>query len=105
MLAPAHSAAAPVVSSFTEWEPLEEVVVGVIDGAAVPEWHVALRATMPVEGWNFFQINGGRRFDEGLVDAARRELEGFVCRLEREGVAVRRPDRVDFTRPYATPER
>ena len=39
--------ATAAVSSFNEWDPLEEVVVGVVDGATVPEWHVALRATMP----------------------------------------------------------
>jgi len=31
----------PVVNSYNEWDTLEEVVVGVIDGATVPSWHIA----------------------------------------------------------------
>ena len=27
------------VGSYNEWDPLEEVIVGVVDGAAVPPWH------------------------------------------------------------------
>src|ERR1051326_1999552 len=37
-------------------------------------------------------------------DAARRELDGFVKLLEREGVRVRRPDALDCSRPFSTPD-
>lgn len=97
--------ALPAVWSCTEWDPLEEVVVGVVDGAAVPPWHAALRATMPREAWPFFQRRGGAPFPAELVDAARRELDAFARLLESEGVTVRRPDRAaPHARPYATPD-
>ena len=83
------------VSTHNEWDPLEEVIVGVIDGAAVPPWHVSLEATMPPEAFDFYRRNGGGAFPADQVDAAREELEGFVAILEGEGVTVRRPEAVD----------
>ena len=51
-----------VVNSFNEWDPLEEVIVGVVDGATVPTWHVTLQATMPEDQQEFYLRNGGRPF-------------------------------------------
>ena len=44
-----------LVCSYNEWDPLEEVIVGVIDGACVPEWHTVLDATMPEPSKDLFQ--------------------------------------------------
>jgi glycine amidinotransferase len=92
------------VSSHNEWDPLEEVVVGVVDGACIPTWDTALQATMPASQWRFFQEHGGEPFPPHLIAAARQDLAGFVRLLEGEGVTVRRPEAVDFARPYATPD-
>jgi glycine amidinotransferase len=92
------------VRSHNEWDPLEEAIVGVVEGAAVPPWTAVLEATMPPEQKAFFRANAGRPFPAERIDAARRDLEGFVHLLEAEGVIVRRPERLDFTRRYATPE-
>ena len=92
------------VSSHNEWDPLEEVIVGVVDGAAVPEWHPTLPVTMPRDQWPFFRENGGRPFPQEKIAAARKDLEGLVHLLEAEGVTVRRPEVRDFARPYSTPE-
>jgi glycine amidinotransferase len=94
----------PVVSSYTEWDPLEEVVVGVVDHACIPAWDVALQATMPESQWQFFIDNGGKPFPDAMIQAARKDLEGFVRLLESEGVTVRRPEVVDYRRPYSTPD-
>lgn len=101
-IAPAEGT--PVVNTFNEWDPLEEVIVGVIDGACVPTWHITLEATMPPNQKNFYQRNGGKPFPKEQIDAARRNLEEFVHILESEGVVVRRPDILDHTRPYSTPD-
>jgi len=90
--------------SYTEWDPLEEVIVGVIDGAAVPQWHVALEATMPPDAWEFYRREGGGAFPPHQVDAAREELAGFVEALRAEGVTVHRPDPVDQSRTFGTPD-
>jgi glycine amidinotransferase len=107
---PHRSAAEPfaaggaAVSSHNEWDPLEEVIVGVVDGAVVPRWDTMLEVTMPAGQKAFFRRNAGGPFPSELIAAARRELEAFVHVLEAEGVTVRRPEVVDFTRPYAAPE-
>lgn len=96
--------ALPVVNSYNEWDPLEEVIVGVIDGAAIPPWHVSLKATMPSKFWPMFQQFGGQPFPKEIVDAANRDLDELVHVLEEEGVTVRRPDPIPQTRGYRTPD-
>jgi glycine amidinotransferase len=101
---PPQNKATPVVNSYDEWSLLEEVIVGVIEGAAVPAWHVTLEATMPSEQRPFFEELAGRPFPKERMDAAARELDAFAHILEAEGVTVRRPTAVNFARPYATPD-
>ncbi len=95
--------AMPVVNSYNEWDPLEEVIVGVVEGASIPSWHVSLRATMPENQWKFYQTHGGKPFPKEQIEAARKDLEGFVHILEAEGVMVRRPDIIDHNVPYSAP--
>jgi glycine amidinotransferase len=101
---PAAPATASPVLSYNEWDPLEEVILGVADGAAVPPWNPMLSMTMPEEQWEFFRTAGGRPFPDEVLDAARRDLDGLAALLEREGVTVRSPERTDHARPFATPD-
>lgn len=91
-----------VVNCYNEWDPLEEVVVGVIDGATVPSWHITLRETMPGKYREFYQKNGGKPFPPEQIQLAKKDLDEFVQILEAEGVNVRRPDAMDHAIPYAT---
>lgn len=93
-----------IVNSFNEWDLLEEVIVGVIDGATIPEWHVTLEATMPQEYQNLFRQNGGKLFPKSQIVAAKQELDDFCHILESEGVTVRRPNSTYFDKPYSSPE-
>ena len=92
------------VCSHTEWDPLEEVIVGSLDGASVPPWHVVERARglTGVAGVALRAL-AGRRYPWILRRNAQRELDGLVRLLESEGVRVRRPDPMDFTRRAETP--
>src|SRR5687768_15126742 len=76
------------VLSYTEWDPLEEVVVGSVDGAVVPPWGSTLRVTMSPRSWPFLREHGGRPFPREWIDAGRRDLDGLVHLLEAEGVTV-----------------
>ncbi len=92
------------VCSYNEWDPLEEVIVGSVRGACVPAWDVSLAATLPEIHAEFYRRHGGTPFPAELVAAAERDLDELVHILEGEGVTVRRPDPVDFARPFATPD-
>lgn len=96
------------VSSFNEWDPLEEVIVGVLEGAVLLPWETSLAATLPLDTHErvraHLQEFAGTPFPEGQVAAAQKELAEFVHILEAEGVTVRRPDPIDQSRPYATPD-
>ena len=79
------------VNSYNEWDLLEEVIVGVVDGAAFPPYHIVLEATMPPDQLPTFRANAGKPFPAEQIAMAKNELEEFVHILEGEGVKVRRP--------------
>ncbi len=95
---------APVVNSHNEWDPLEEVVVGIADGAHVPAWSPMIAATTPEDQAGFFQQFGGRPFPAEVVDAAKHDLDALAERLHREGVVVRVPQADEYSRPFTTPD-
>ncbi len=92
------------VWSCNEWDPLEEVIVGIVDGAIVPLWEdAALRATTPTHASWFFEKYGGKPFPPEMIAAAAKELDNLVSVLESFNVKVRRPDKMDFSKTYHTP--
>lgn len=90
------------VSSYNEWDPLEEVIVGIVDEASFPTWHMALPPVLPEEQIDTFRRCSGKPFPAERVEAARKELDEFVHILEAEGVKVRRPDPIPQRRTYST---
>lgn len=56
-----------VVNSHTEWDPLEEVIVGRVDDATIPEWHVSGKAVWPAKHWNMYKNHVGESFPSELV--------------------------------------
>lgn len=93
----------PVVSSYTEWDPLEEVVVGRLMGGVIPTWQRSMQDTMPQSSWSLFQEQGGKPLPAAEVFAAEKELDGLVDALESEGVTVVRPDPIDHSLAFSTP--
>lgn len=94
---------APIVNSWNEWDPLEEVVVGCADGAyfepTEPGNHPKLRDSALA---NRIPFPSGPKGQEA-IDAANAELQGFAALLESHGVAVRRPVPHDFGTSVKTP--
>ncbi|MGI5338670.1 amidinotransferase [Streptomyces sp. CA-181903] len=99
---PADRPAAPV-NSHNEWDPLEEVVVGRLDGAVVPSRHPVVACNLPPWAARLQGLTAGRRYPKILVERAQRELDGFVGLLRSLGVTVTRPDPVDHGRRFRTP--
>nr|VFJ65087.1 MAG: glycine amidinotransferase [Candidatus Kentron sp. FW]VFJ69558.1 MAG: glycine amidinotransferase [Candidatus Kentron sp. FW] len=94
------------VNSHNEWDPLEEVIIGTVDGAMFPAWNVINAATVPPGEWGRIEkeISGaGLPYPSEYVEAARRELAELIHILEAEGVKVRHVDPVDYQAPFVTP--
>ncbi len=91
------------VNSFNEWDPLEEVIVGRLDGAVLPNNHVSVTATMPKGINKTLRFVAGWRYPRFVVKKAQAELDNLIHIIEAEGIRVRRPDVVDFSRRVKTP--
>jgi glycine amidinotransferase len=91
------------VSSYNEWDPLEEIIVGQLEGATIPSAHVTVTFNLPPLAARLYRFAAGYRYPKWMVKLAQRELDEFIHILEAEGVTVRRPEAIDFTRRYRTP--
>jgi glycine amidinotransferase len=91
------------VSSHNEWDPLEEVIVGRLEGANIPSYHCTVTFNLPPATARLYRLAAGRRFPKWMIKLAQRELDEFIHILEAEGVTVRRPDVMDFHAQYKTP--
>ena len=95
-------AAASPVNTFNEWDPLEEIIVGIVEDALIPPWETITPAVVHDKSqWPFFKAEGGRRWPAELLKKAERDIEAFVHILEAEGVTVRRPERFAWDQPIA----
>jgi glycine amidinotransferase len=92
------------VNSHNGWDPLEEVIVGHLDAAVIPPAHPSVTFNIPKMGARLLRFVAGRRYPKPLVRRAQKQLEGLINLLEAEGVTVRRPDVVDWSRVYRTPD-
>jgi len=62
-----------VVNSHNEFDPLEEVIVGRVEGATIPEWHVSGKAVWPNKWWDMYKTKSGQLFplelrERGSID-------------------------------------
>src|SRR6516164_9443036 len=91
------------VNSWNEWDPLEEVIVGRLDGAVIPPYHVTVTYNIPSFTARLHRLVAGRRYPRWMIKLAQKELDGFIRILEDEGVTVRRPDIVNHRARFRTP--
>jgi glycine amidinotransferase len=92
----------PVVNAFNEWDPLEEVIVGVSDGSNEPSFNVD-----PVWKYLFHSeeksLSKPGPYPKALIETAKRELDNLTRVLENEHVIVRRPTPMNFSSAFSTP--
>jgi hypothetical protein len=95
----------PLTPTPTTHHSQEEVIVGRVEGATIPEWHVSGKAVWPTGHWDMFKTKAGQPFPKHLMENAAAELDNFSKILEQEGVIVRRPEILpgDYATPYETP--
>lgn len=73
-----------IVNSHTEWDPLEEVIVGRVDDATIPEWHVSGKAVWPAKHWGMFKNQAGESFPKDLISKGERGINpGVATRVSK----------------------
>jgi len=93
---------APIVNRWNDFDPLEEVVLGIADGACFPPNEPACQNEFN-DGYTKYGTKMSHNFSDWMpwptgpklkkfIDAANQELEGLKAVFEGEGVTVRRPD-------------
>jgi N-dimethylarginine dimethylaminohydrolase len=92
-----------VVHAFNEWDPLEEVIVGRVDGARIPRADRGLHALEFSDLPDMMQIPSGP-FCERVLDQTAEDLDILASELARLGVVVRRPAAHDHERVFRTPD-
>ena len=91
-----------LVSSWNEWDPLKEVIVGTARGAAEVAFEPSLAPYYP-QGRPLGDF-GGRPVIPELINQAERQLDAFARLLESFGITVRRPDAVNHFGAVKTPD-
>lgn len=92
------------MNSHNEWDPLEEIIVGRVEGAVVPPLTIEVKATTNEKFWPFYSEYGGKPFPHEYLSRAEKEVAEFCNILQHEGVIVRRPDIQDFGMVCKTPD-
>ncbi len=93
---------APVVSSFNEWDPLEEVIIGSALGAVRSPYEPAMSPFVaPADAARHYP---GGEYSEEEVARAQEQLDGLAKMLGDRGITVRRPDPIDHDLSVVTPD-
>ena len=93
---------ASAVSSFNEWGPLEEIVIGTAVGAVRSPYEPAMSPFVgPDDAEREF---AGSSYGEEEVAQAQEQLDGLARLLEARGITVRRPDPIDQAFEVVTPD-
>jgi N-dimethylarginine dimethylaminohydrolase len=91
------------IESWNEWDPLEEVIVGISIGAQVPKDDLSLRAINYADKPLNSKILSGS-YPEKVIEESSEDLERLSKELQKCGVIVHRPQETDFTKIYSTPD-
>lgn len=92
------------VSSHNEWDPLEETIVGRLDGATIPSDHPVVGCNLPPWAARMQGLAAGLRYPRMLIERAQQELDQFIALLQSLGITVKRPDAVDHRQRFGTPD-
>ncbi|WP_041778024.1 amidinotransferase [Beijerinckia indica] len=92
------------VNSHNEWDPLEEVIVGRLEGATLPSRHPVVSCNVPGMAGRFQALVAGLHYPKIMVERAQRELDGFIALLQSLNITVTRPEPVDHRKRFGTPE-
>src|SRR5260221_6989952 len=83
------------VNSHNEWDPLEEVIVGRLEGATIPSGHPVVTCNIPGMTARAQSLAAGFRYPKIMIEPAQRELDGFVALSQSLSIVVTRPEAGD----------
>lgn len=93
-----------LVNVHNEWDPLEEVIIGVPDNARVP---IGEKGLFSIEYYEHHdridQIPSGP-YDQKIIEETKEDLVALIDVLEKQGVIVRRPNIVDHSQTFSSPQ-
>ncbi|XP_063421694.1 glycine amidinotransferase, mitochondrial-like [Mytilus trossulus] len=90
-----------IVSSYNEWDPLEEIILGIPDYACIPHDEPAYRSKLDAADLNTF--TAGLRKDE-TIQKARVQFDNLARILEYQcNVKLLRPEKIDYSKSIKTP--
>lgn len=93
-----------VINSHNEWDPLQEVIVGIADNAKYPVNDLGMNANI---AWDAKTLPSTRvaipDISKSMIEETNAELEIMVTELTRLGISVKRPDPIDTRIPVKTP--
>ena len=92
------------VNSHNEWDPLEEIIVGRLEGSVIPSAHPVVTCNVPGAAARAQAITAGFRYPKIMIEPAQRELDGFIALLQSLGITVRRPEPVNHKHKFSTPD-
>jgi glycine amidinotransferase len=92
------------VSSHNEWDPLEEIIVGRLEGAVIPSSHPVVTCNIPGMAGRAQALAAGFRYPQLMLEPAQRELDGLITLLESLGITVTRPLALDHKTKFSTPD-
>ena len=99
------SAQSPIrVNAHNEWDPLEEVVVGIIDNARFPRKDHVLKTDIALEtNQSIHDDIEIPDIPDFVIEETREDLDIFAGEMEKMGITVHRPGVIDTQRKVASP--
>jgi glycine amidinotransferase len=91
------------VNSHNEWDPLEEIIVGRLEGSTIPSDHPVVTCNIPGMAARAQSLAAGFRFPKFMIEPAQEELDNFIKVLESLGVTVTRPEPFNHKAKFSTP--
>ena len=88
-----------VVSSWNEWDPLKHVIVGRASGTMIQAPEPAVQNDWPQQG---FPLGSFGPMPEEMEAKANELLDNFATILEKRGIRVDRPTRLDVSQAVQT---
>jgi len=93
-----------LVSVHNEWDPLEEMIVGIADGAQVPVPDRGLFAVDYADHVASLEEIPSGPYDPQVIEETAEDLDVLAGALRQQGVTVRRPSVTDQTKSFGAPD-